>query len=703
MSDEPQPVSLLDAALDFAKREYPVFPCKNIPENPAQHKAPLTKNGFKDATTNPTQIRRWWTRYPDALIGIPTGAVSRFAVLDLDKKNGKNGFLHVPDWREISPFIVQTGSGGAHLYFRDDERLYTVTNALGLSGVDIKAKGGYIIAPPSPGYTVIKGRFWDPFPKWPEHLMPPERPLNAKPGTQPQAHIDDVRDAVAVIPNDDVAWDDWKKVGLAIWAATGGSAEGYEVFREWSEKSGKYDARTTEKAWDQISRSPPTSIGFGSLFYMAREAEPEWEMRWRQRQDERWRVEEAQIVAELAAASAVLTPELIEEHLAWVRETVAQRADDRPESEGEASSVESEPSPPQTPEGSAAPAGPRLSLLKTAEQFVRDFVPPDYLIDGVLQRRFIYSLTAPTNSGKTAVALRIAVHVALGLPLNGREVMQGNVVYFAGENADDVRMRFMKQCEDLKREQKDMPVLFLDTREQLSSATVKTLLHSDTVAFRPVSLVVVDTSFAFFEGKDENANTDAIAHARMLRELITVVAGGPTILVTCHPTKTPDMTNLIPRGGGAFLNEVDGNLGLVKTGMTLEMSAHYKFRGAAFAPISFRLCPGTTPSLKDSRGRLLPTITAEPITAAEREAIDERADANMDRVLAAMDKNPDISIADIAKQLGWTYSTGEPDKSAVTRLIKTAAIEKLVKKTGKKWTLTKEGREAVAAAGARPL
>jgi hypothetical protein len=327
LPDEAKPTSLLDAALAFAAREYPVFPCKNMPADPPQHKAPLTKNGFKDATTDPVQIKRWWTRYPDALIGIPTGAVSRFAVLDLDKKNGKNGFLHVPDWREISPFIVETGSGGAHLYFRDDERLYTVTNALGLSGVDIKAKGGYIIAPPSPGYTVIKGDFWKALPKWPEHLIPPERQLNAKPGTQPQAHIDDVRDALAVIPNDDdTSWDTWKvKVGMPTWAATGGSAEGFEAFRAWSEKSGKHDPHETEKAWAQISHSPPDSVGFGSLFHMAREADPEWEMRWRQRQDDRWRVTEAQIEAELAAASAAVTPELIDGHLAWVREAEAQR------------------------------------------------------------------------------------------------------------------------------------------------------------------------------------------------------------------------------------------------------------------------------------------------------------------------------------------------------------------------------------------
>jgi hypothetical protein len=39
------------------------------------------------------------------------------------------------------------------------------------------------------------------------------------------------------------------------------------------------------------------------------------------------------------------------------------------------------------------------------QPFLKGFIPPDYLIDGILQRRFIYSLTAPTGGGKTAIAL----------------------------------------------------------------------------------------------------------------------------------------------------------------------------------------------------------------------------------------------------------------------------------------------------------
>lgn len=687
-------ISLLDAALAYAAREYPVFPCKNMPWDKDQHKAPLTKNGFKDATTDPVQIKRWWTRYPDALIGIPTGAVSRFAVLDLDKKNGKDGFLHVPDWREISSFIVQTGSGGAHLYFRDDERLYTVTNALGLSGVDIRAKGGYIIAPPSPGYTVIKGNFWEPFPKWPEHLMLPERPLNAKPGAQPQAHIDDVRDALAVIPNDDAtSWDTWKvKVGMPTWAATGGSAEGFEAFRAWSEKSGKYDPRTTEKAWDQISHSPPDSLGFGSLFYMAREADPEWEMRWRQRQDDRWRVMEAQIEAELVAASAAVTPELIEEHLAWVRDQ-----NKKPETVDQSTP---ETSPPETAqpaklsEPTATKASPRI-ILSSAE-FVGGLVPPDYLIVGFLQRQFLYSMTGQTGSGKTCVALRLAAHVALGLPLNSLTTIPGKVLYLAGENPEDVCMRWIKLCEEIGKDPSSMPVDFVRVRQKLSIGTTgRTLLDGEAFQRGPYSLVIVDTSVAYFEGTDENDNVEAVKHAHVLRSL-TELQGGPTVVVTCHPVKNPDMTALSPRGGGAFVNEVDGNLVVIKNeaNMTVELTHHIKFRGD-FAPMFFELKRGTTEKLKDSHGNLILTVTARPISATDREALEKTANKKLDRILGLLKHKPGLSYSEIATALDWKYASGDPNKSAVERLMRKLKAAKLVERFGDGWTLTPKGNKAV--------
>src|SRR2546425_645780 len=77
----------LAAALQYAQRGWAVFPLV------AGTKQPLTTNGFKAATTDPGQVRLWWTEYPDANIGVATGKASGITVLDVDVKpwQGKQG------------------------------------------------------------------------------------------------------------------------------------------------------------------------------------------------------------------------------------------------------------------------------------------------------------------------------------------------------------------------------------------------------------------------------------------------------------------------------------------------------------------------------------------------------------------------------------------------------------------------------------
>ena len=52
---------------------------------------------FKAATTDASQIREWWHKWP-AMIGLPTGPASGIDVLDIDLKpeEGIDGYKHVP-------------------------------------------------------------------------------------------------------------------------------------------------------------------------------------------------------------------------------------------------------------------------------------------------------------------------------------------------------------------------------------------------------------------------------------------------------------------------------------------------------------------------------------------------------------------------------------------------------------------------------
>jgi hypothetical protein len=147
----------LDAALEYAGCGWPVFPCR---EREPGRKRPFTPRGFLDATTEAAIIERWWRQWPEALIGLPTGWPSGLAVLDIDVKDDRaKGFDTLEDLGHVLPAtpLAHTPSGGLHAYFAYPEReLRCSVGSIG-AGLDVRATGGYIIAP-SPGSCYR----WDP-------------------------------------------------------------------------------------------------------------------------------------------------------------------------------------------------------------------------------------------------------------------------------------------------------------------------------------------------------------------------------------------------------------------------------------------------------------------------------------------------------------------------------------------------------------
>jgi predicted P-loop ATPase len=103
------------------------------------------------------------------------------------------------------------------------------------------------------------------------------------PGEDPQADPELIADALAVIPNN-ADWDRWYQLGMAVWRATGGSADGFTAWDTWSKKSPKYDARNTAQKWAAFFKSPPTKIGAGTIFHLADQASPNWRKPWRKEQ-----------------------------------------------------------------------------------------------------------------------------------------------------------------------------------------------------------------------------------------------------------------------------------------------------------------------------------------------------------------------------------------------------------------------------------
>lgn len=156
----PAPGSLLSAALDLAEKGIPVFllgrtkrPVANCPACPADDGSHdrvgcghLTCHGFYAATTDPARIRAMHAAVPGGLLAIRTGAPSDLVVIDIDPRNG--GRL-LPELMPPTRCVL-TGSDGWHLYYQHpggplaknlDHREHP--------GIDVKADGGYVVAPPS--------------------------------------------------------------------------------------------------------------------------------------------------------------------------------------------------------------------------------------------------------------------------------------------------------------------------------------------------------------------------------------------------------------------------------------------------------------------------------------------------------------------------------------------------------------------------
>lgn len=154
-------VTHLQMALSYAARGWPVLPLHSPGEenrctcgngqcsSPAKH--PRTVHGLKDATTDRETITSWWTKWPEANIGILTGRESGLAVLDVDPRNGGlESFAMLEDYygRFPSTLKVLSGGGGFHLYFRyPNEGIRSRANLY--PGLDLKADSGYVVAPPS--------------------------------------------------------------------------------------------------------------------------------------------------------------------------------------------------------------------------------------------------------------------------------------------------------------------------------------------------------------------------------------------------------------------------------------------------------------------------------------------------------------------------------------------------------------------------
>lgn len=251
-------------AIALACKTLKVFPC--LPGE----KRPATAHGFKDATSDIAAIESWWTQNPNFNVAIRTGTEHDgrlFVVLDVDPRNGgdatmtellaKHGQLPITA-------RVNTGGGGKHYYFVCAPDV--VLKAKLGPGIDIKWRGGYVIAPPSihPGtgqsyewdaqHNLLDGASIAALPQWIIDICSQETPVTIQLPDRgaSSVYVDDdmvrdLRSALMSMRADD--YELWVRMGLAL-RELGDIGRG--LWMEWSSQSEKFDALKAARTWESF-------------------------------------------------------------------------------------------------------------------------------------------------------------------------------------------------------------------------------------------------------------------------------------------------------------------------------------------------------------------------------------------------------------------------------------------------------------------
>jgi hypothetical protein len=284
------PFTNKELALALAAAGIPIFPCR---EGGKKVKAPYCTGGFKEATADRATVEAWWSKWQGALPGIVPGLLGAL-VIDCDVKRKADGVVAWEAFRgsgDAAP-AVRTPSGGRHFWYRAPDG--HIGNGRGRlpAGIDVRCDAGYVCLGTladggcyrAEGLTDLYAILTDPangleafFLDLPAHAIaaikdPAKR--KAAPATRglwaliDDREIETVKAALAALP-DDVVEDreQWIRLGAALHNWSGGAADGWRIYDEWSARAGNYGGTT--EAWASFSLDREHGVTIGTLFHMA--------------------------------------------------------------------------------------------------------------------------------------------------------------------------------------------------------------------------------------------------------------------------------------------------------------------------------------------------------------------------------------------------------------------------------------------------
>ena len=439
-----------------AKLGLPVFPC-------TAEKKPLDKGGFHTATNDPDAILTAFHRPGADLIGMPTGIPSGLVVIDVDVRPDRSGMIWLDENRECLPETRthKTRSGGLHLIFRRPEGV-VIRNSAGriAPGVDVRGDGGYVILPPSPGYSVADSTDPAEMPRWlVKTCLQPER--EPAPPSGPADHSGSSRYGLAALEAE----------CKAVRAAAFGQQE-----------------TTLNNAGLKIG----ALIAGGHLL-------------------------ESVARSELMAAAQTYGTE--PGRAPWTHIELSEKVK-RALADGAKTPRGPEPERPKANGTHKTPPGPEPDVEQEPPLKVVYFddIHPKLatadFVEGLLIEAAMSVIYGQSNSGKTFFMSDLALHVAAARPWCGREIAQGAVIWVAMEGAYGISNRIAAWREEKGIDGSSLPFAVIPTALNLldPNADTEPLIRTiGIVAAKlklPVKLVVMDTLSRAIAGGNENSPED---------------------------------------------------------------------------------------------------------------------------------------------------------------------------------------------------
>lgn len=289
------PETMYEWILDFADEGFNVMPIKAVIDGVCTCGHPECENQYKHPRLS------GWTRKPtqpaseiQALIDSKVFAQSYGIVLsetdlvvDFDPRNNKNAIEDLNkaiglDIADACDFIVTTGSGGKHFYFKKPPELKISKNIRDLKGIDFLSKGSFVVGCGSlhkSGFDyeipIIKKSTISKIGESPQSLLnyiEKNDVISESSYEAGSSDLDELKGALLSIPNDEtIDYDFWLNIGMALAFETKNSKEGFELWDEWSNKSSKHDYSQMVMKWDSFSNVNNIAKPFtaGTIFKFA--------------------------------------------------------------------------------------------------------------------------------------------------------------------------------------------------------------------------------------------------------------------------------------------------------------------------------------------------------------------------------------------------------------------------------------------------